>query len=81
MLKRSARFAATADGSVVIRRRPVVSLCHAIGEAIEYVDALLDAIPAYSQEGERRRWYWHGHWVCRLRLHRIWLPLQDAGLR
>jgi hypothetical protein len=81
MLKRSARFAATADGSVVISRRSVVSLCHAIGEAIEYVDALLDAIPAYSQDGERRRWYRHGHLGCRLRLHWIWLPLLDAGLQ
>jgi hypothetical protein len=81
MLKRSTRFAATADGSVVIRRRPVVSVCHAIGEAIEYFDALLDAIPAYSQDGERLRSSRHGHWGCRLRLHRIWLPLQDAGVR
>ena len=81
MLKRSARFAATADGSVVIRRRPVVSLFHAIGEAIEYVDALLGAIPAYSQDSERRRFYRHGHWGCRLRLHRIWLALRDAGVR
>jgi hypothetical protein len=81
MLKRSARFAVAADGTVTIPRRPVVRLCHVIGAAIEYLDCLLDAIPTYSYPivGERRRWHRYGNWGCPMRMHRIWVPLVTAG--
>lgn len=34
----------------------------------ELADWLLDCVPS-REDG---RWYRHGNWGCRLRLHRIW---------
>lgn len=81
LLKRSARFAVAVDGTVTVRRRPLVTACHLLGDALERFDGVLDEVPAYVSDGSRRRWHQHGCWGCRLRLSKLWLPLLDAGDR
>ncbi|AYY11518.1 hypothetical protein EF847_01050 [Actinobacteria bacterium YIM 96077] len=78
LIRRTPRFAVTPDGVVIIRRRPFVATCHALGDAIERLDRLLDNIPAYLHDGHHRRWWRHGQWGCRLHFSRVWLPLQDV---
>lgn len=37
---------------------------------IEWIDGVLDCIPAYSFS--ERRWYRHGGWGCVMHMHKLW---------